>query len=115
LKQVETLSGTRAKPILSSPGIEPCAILRSRDDGKTWEKLNVELSFPAVSRHPDIPKRVISIAVDPSNTDHIYASLEVGGMLRSLDGGNSFHNIIDGIYIDEGFVDIHSVVVHPNP
>jgi len=33
--------------------------------------------------------------------------------LRSLDGGASWRNVIDGIYIDEGFVDIHSVVVNP--
>ena len=35
---------------------EPCAIYRSTDDGLTWSKLPVEVSFPAVSMHPDIPK-----------------------------------------------------------
>ncbi len=44
----------------------------------------------------------------------MYASIEVGGLLRSLDGGATWRNIIDGIYIDEGFVDIHSVVVNPD-
>jgi photosystem II stability/assembly factor-like uncharacterized protein len=94
-------------------GYEPCAIHRSTDDGATWSKLDVDVTFPAVSAHPDIPKRVISVAVDPSNPQEIYASLEVGGLLRSLDGGARWQSVIDGIYIDEGFVDIHSVVVNP--
>jgi photosystem II stability/assembly factor-like uncharacterized protein len=94
-------------------GYEPCTICRSADDGMTWSKLEVEVSFPAVSASPDIPKRVISIAIDPSNPWELYASIEVGGLLRSLDGGASWENVIDGIYIDEGFVDIHSVVVNP--
>ena len=94
-------------------GYEPCAIYRSTNDGSTWEKLPVNVTFPAVSDHRHIPKRIISIAVDPANPDEIYASLEVGGLLRSLDGGQSWVNLIDGLYIDEGSVDIHSVVVNP--
>jgi photosystem II stability/assembly factor-like uncharacterized protein len=93
-------------------GYEPCAIHRSTDDGATWTKLVVDVTFPAVSASPDIPKRVISIAVDPGNPREMYASIEVGGLLQSLDGGASWRNIIDGLYIDEGFVDIHSVAVN---
>lgn len=94
-------------------GYEPCAIHRSVDDGATWVELPVKPTFPAVSDYPEIPKRVISIAVDPGASDEIYGSVEVGGLLRSLDGGKSWRNIIEGLYIDEGFVDIHSVVVNP--
>jgi photosystem II stability/assembly factor-like uncharacterized protein len=94
-------------------GYEPCAIYRSTDDGGSWLKLPVHVTFPAVSDHPQIPKRVISIAIDPANPNEIYASLEVGGLLRSLDGGLNWDNLIDGLYIDEGSVDIHSVVVNP--
>ncbi len=94
-------------------GYEPCAIYRSTDDGSTWQRLPVKVTFPAISDHPDIPKRVISIAVDPANPDEIYASIEVGGLLRSLDNGQSWSNLIEGLYIDEGSVDIHSVVVSP--
>ena len=95
-------------------GYEPCAIYRSTDDGSTWQKLPVNVTFPAVSDHPHIPKRIISIVVDPAHPDEIYASLEVGGLLRSVDGGESWANLIDGLYIDEGSVDIHSVVVSPS-
>ena len=94
-------------------GYEPCAILRSDDSGESWTELPIKPTYPAVSDHPDIPKRVISIAVDPGNVSEMYASIEVGGLFRSLDGGKSWRNIIDGLYIDEGFVDIHSVAISP--
>ena len=38
---------------------------------------------------------------------------EVGGLLRSLDGGASWENVIDGLYVDEGCIDIYAVVVSP--
>jgi photosystem II stability/assembly factor-like uncharacterized protein len=94
-------------------GYEPCEIHRSTDGGATWQELPVKQTFPAIAMNPDLPKRVISLAIDPSNPEEMYASLEIGGLLRSLDGGKTWRNVIDGLYIDEGFVDIHSVVVNP--
>lgn len=100
-------------PDIIFAGYEPCAIYRSTNDGSTWQKLAINATFPAVSNHVHIPKRIISIVVDPASPDEIYASIEVGGLLRSVDDGRSWVNLIDGLYIDEGFVDIHSVVVNP--
>ena len=34
--------------------------------------------------------RLIRMAVDPSNPDEIYAGVEVGGLMRSLDGGETW-------------------------
>ena len=102
-----------AEPDTLFAGYEPFGIQRSMDGGDTWATLQVDVRFPAVSDRPEIPKRVISIAIDPGNPLEIYASLEVGGLLRSLDGGANWENVIDGLYLDEGFVDIHAVVVNP--
>jgi len=36
------------------------------------------------------PMRVIRLAIDPRNPQHIYAALEVGGVICSLDGGDTW-------------------------
>ena len=95
-------------------GYEPCAILRTRDAGKTWERLPVTEDYPSITASPEFPKRVTAIAVDPANPVQIYASLEIGGLLRSLDGGGSWEAAIDGVYVVEDAVDLHCVVVSPS-
>jgi len=95
-------------------GYEPSAILRTDDDGTTWRSLPVGDTFPDVTAH--MPKRVTGIAVDPGNPGDIYASLEIGGLLCSRDGGMTFAAAIDGLYVVEDAVDLHAVAVsgaHP--
>jgi photosystem II stability/assembly factor-like uncharacterized protein len=95
-------------------GYEPCAIYRSVDGGETWEKLPIEVTFPDVTMRPQaMPKRVLSIAVDPINPNDIYAAIEIGGLIRSQDGGRTWTSVIDGLYTTEDAVDLHSVVVNP--
>jgi photosystem II stability/assembly factor-like uncharacterized protein len=97
-------------------GYEPCAICRSSDGGASWEKLPVEVvTFPDITMRPELlPKRVLSMAVDPANSSEIYAAIEIGGVLRSLDEGRSWQCITEGLYLNEDPVDIHSVVVSPS-
>ena len=38
------------------------------------------------------PTRIIGMTIDPSNPDEIYAGLEVGGIIRSLDGGETWQD-----------------------
>jgi hypothetical protein len=40
----------------------------------------------------DFPTRVMRLAVDPANPEHIYATLEVAGVVRSLDGGETWED-----------------------
>lgn len=95
-------------------GYEPCAIWRSTDDGATWRALPVAVTFPAVTLAPTPrPKRVTGIAVDPARPDDIYASIEVGGLLRSADGGESWTCTTDGLYLVDDAVDLHRVVASP--
>ena len=60
---------------------------------------------------PPLAKRVIGIAADPSNPQDMYASVEVGGLLASRDGGESWESITDGVYVDNHTVDLHGVKV----
>src|SRR5437660_11462850 len=41
----------------------------------------------------NIPCRVTRLAIDPSNPDEIYAGLEVDGVLRSRDRGETWEDI----------------------
>jgi photosystem II stability/assembly factor-like uncharacterized protein len=110
---VWTLYRHPTQPNVIFAGYEPCAIYRSVDDGETFTKLPVAWSGPDVSAGPEMPKRITGIAVDPGPQDTIYASLEIGGLLRSSDGGKAWDPAIDGVYVVEDSVDLHGVVVNP--
>jgi photosystem II stability/assembly factor-like uncharacterized protein len=99
------------EPATLLAGYEPCAIHRSRDDGRSWEALPVEVAFPDITLNPEPqPKRVTALAVDPQAPDDIYASIEVGGLLRSRDGGRSWRCVTDGLYVADDAVDLHRVI-----
>lgn len=95
-------------------GYEPMAILKSTDNGRTWRDLRVDAGYPSICSVPEQPKRVTRIAVDPSDGKRLYATIEVGGLLMSENGGESWRQMIDGLYAVEDAVDLHSIVVHQN-
>jgi photosystem II stability/assembly factor-like uncharacterized protein len=69
-------------------GTAPTAIYRSDNGGDSWKRLpTVE---PAGMVRMGFPCRIIRLAADPSNPDELYAGVEVGGVIRSLDGGETW-------------------------
>lgn len=93
-------------------GYEPVAIFKSTDNGQSWRNLNVSVNYPAISSGPEMPRRITRIAIDPADTNRIYASIEIGGLLMSEDAGQSWRQAIDGLYVAEDAVDLHAVLVH---
>jgi photosystem II stability/assembly factor-like uncharacterized protein len=80
-----------ARPDVMYAGAAPVAIYRSEDGGDTWQKLpgakspgHCEMGFPT---------RVVRIAADPARPDTIYAGLEVSGVIRSSDGGETWTDL----------------------
>jgi photosystem II stability/assembly factor-like uncharacterized protein len=75
-------------------GTRPSAIYRTEDAGKSFEKLNVDLAptCPAVQ----IP-RVTSITIHPNEPSTILVSVEVDGVRRSLDGGDTWEQVMNNI------------------
>lgn len=69
-------------------GAAPPAIYRSDDGGDSWRKLS--LIEPVGMVKMGFPCRVIRMSADPNNPNEIYAGLEVGGVIRSLDGGETW-------------------------
>ncbi|HTT36109.1 MAG TPA: hypothetical protein VMH32_00420 [Burkholderiales bacterium] len=77
-----------ASPRVLYAGTSPVGVLRSDDGGDSWRTLpdprqpeRLKMSFAC---------RVMRLAVDPAHRDHVYAALEVGGVMRSLDGGETW-------------------------
>jgi len=94
-------------------GYEPCAIYRSEDGGAHWHKMHTDnVVFPHITTymHP-VCKRVIGITADPSNPADMYAAIEVGGLLGSRDGGESWTSLLDGPYVRNNTLDLHGVQV----
>ena len=94
-------------------GYEPCAIYLSEDGGAHWHKMNTDnVVFPHITTymHP-VCKRVIGITADPSNPSDMYAAIEVGGLLGSRDGGESWTSLLDGPYVRNNTLDLHGVQV----
>jgi photosystem II stability/assembly factor-like uncharacterized protein len=57
------------------------------------------------------PKRILGIAIDPAYPAEMYAAVEVGGLLRSLDGGEKWESVSEGYYVNDDPVDMHGVAV----
>jgi photosystem II stability/assembly factor-like uncharacterized protein len=68
--------------------------------------------FPHITTYmPPLGKRVIEISADPTSPMDMYAAIEVGGLLASRDGGESWKCIIDGPYVRNNTLDLHGVKV----
>lgn len=75
-------------------GTSPVGVLRSDDGGASWRALPV----PASQRvKMAFACRVMRLAVDPYHPDHVYAALEVGGAMRSLDAGENWADCADSL------------------
>ena len=94
-------------------GYENCEIFRSDDGGEHWDQLPVTVRFPEVTVSPgsNPAKRVLELAVNPANSSEIYGAIEVGGVIRSLDGGEHWENMSHGQYVNDDTVDMHGVLV----
>lgn len=70
-------------------------IYRSENGGRHWRLL--EIAPPVSVCQMGFPTRVIRLAIDPTLPDDIYAALEVGGLVRSLDGGHTWSDCNHGL------------------
>jgi len=94
-------------------GTLPAHLFRSDDGGETWAELTALRDVATADRwfFPPPPNQghVKEIVVED---DRIYVGIEVGALLVSDDGGQSFTDL--NVDPDPVEVDIHRVVVHPD-
>jgi photosystem II stability/assembly factor-like uncharacterized protein len=78
-------------PDVMYAGTAPAAVYRSEDGGTGWKRL---AGFRAPGRvKMNFPCRVTRLVADPSAPRELYAGLEVDGIMRSLDGGESWEDV----------------------
>lgn len=76
-------------------GTTGTSVYRSKDGGASWQLMNIPAPKGMVAM--GFPCRVIRMAADPNNPDEIYVGLEVGGVVRTLDGGDTWSDCSPGI------------------
>ncbi len=94
-------------------GTEPGRIFRSRDHGRSWQELEGIRRLPGCDEWylPYSPRAgaVRNIYSPPGQPQRLLASVEVGGLIESRDGGQSWG------YIDVGpDHDVHHITGHPS-
>ncbi len=112
-REVWSLAAHPSDPDTIFVGYEPCAIARSQDGGETWQEMDTsKVIYPHITTYmPPLGKRVIGISVDPVDSNNVYAAIEVGGLLASRDGGETWAQLMDGPYLRNNTLDLHQVVV----
>lgn len=92
-------------------GTEPSLIFTSIDGGHTWEKIDEFINLPSSSTWSFPPRphthHVRWIEPDVNEESYIFAAIEAGALIRSVDGGKSWiDRVKDGPY------DTHTLRTH---
>jgi photosystem II stability/assembly factor-like uncharacterized protein len=93
-------------------GTEPAHLFVSDDLGVNWSEMPSLRTVPSVTKwnFPAPPHigHVKHINFDPENPTTIYASIEVGGLLRSTDAGEHWEEF------PSLYEDVHRLMIHPS-
>jgi photosystem II stability/assembly factor-like uncharacterized protein len=93
-------------------GVEPSDLLRSEDDGATWQGSPTLTELPSASTWSFPPRpwthHTRWIALHPTDPATIYAGIELGGVMVTRDGGATWEDRKAGSQYDA-----HSIATHP--
>lgn len=92
---------------------QPAALFKSTDGGDTWDELpslaaESEAAGWGIPLDPPVPGRARALVVDEADTQHLWVGVEVGGVMESRDGGETWVLALPG-----GNPDLHMMYAHP--
>lgn len=77
-------------------GAEPAALYRSEDGGESWEVCRAFIAVPEAEQwgfHGNRKSHVRELRFKPGSKALLYAGIEVGGIVRSRDGGSTWEQL----------------------
>jgi hypothetical protein len=93
-------------------GTQPAHLFRSEDGGETWTEVSTFLQAPGAEAWcvPNTPRgaRALAFAFDPFAPEHLWAGVEVGGVVTSEDAGAHWNARWIGPNAD-----VHLLLAHP--
>lgn len=94
-------------------GTQPAALFRSDDRGDTWTEIESFAKSPeaeawGIPLDPPLPGRARAIVVDREDADRLWVGIEVGGIMRTCDGGDTWTMERPG-----DNPDLHMMYAHP--
>jgi photosystem II stability/assembly factor-like uncharacterized protein len=94
-------------------GTEPSHLFRSQDEGLTWEELSALRKIPSAPTWSFPPRPWTShvrwIAPNPQRAELLLVGIELGGLMRSQDGGATWEDHRPGAQRD-----VHALAWHPS-
>jgi hypothetical protein len=93
-------------------GTEPVGVFVSRDRGRTWSECaevarmgeRLKWGYPV----PSVPPHIRDIVIDRGNPDRVFAAVQVGAIIISEDGGQTWRDTAGQLDAD-----VHSVIQDP--
>jgi len=113
--------GADDEPGVIYAGVEPAALFRSEDRGRTWRELRALAEHPTRDRwHPGAGGLCLH-SVQPVAGGRIYAAISAAGVFRSDDRGRSWRPINRGVradFLPKKFPEVgqcpHKLLRHPS-
>jgi photosystem II stability/assembly factor-like uncharacterized protein len=110
---VKSLALSKHQPGLLYAGGKPVSLFISQDGGESWAELDGlrrsrKWWWFSPAEPPDWSPYVIALTISPSNPKVLMAGIELGGVLRSDDGGHTWTKHRRG-----ALRDCHSLTFHP--
>lgn len=106
LRDIWSVTQDPADPHTLLAGTRPAGFYRSLDGGRSWR----EVQAPGIAKFSEVnmgPTRVTQIYFDPFERNVVWATVEIGGIYRSNDRGETWRLLVDGLVSN----DVHGIVV----